>query len=359
MAAACAPEAPVAPDADVSFAKGGNVPGGSTGITPVRLDPKALGCSSSGARAVNSSPTTVAGGFCVRSGQPSPFIWSGGVSTLPVPESGMINAVSASGTAYGHRNFLPFFKAPGGAATYLPLPAGMSWGDVTTATDDDNLLFGYVDWQESTGSYRKAVSWSRAESGWTIDDFPGAVADVTPEGGLVVGALSGRAAYWTKVGGAWTSYTLPDGGALSAEANGVNETGSIIVGVRWMPLAGDPSQSYDEHVAWISNGGGGWDLEILGGLNILEGEAAGVSNQLDGSTVAVGWSWDDTSGPGGQLWAVAWRKAAGSAHFGAPLRLSPLSKGSTATANAVNSKGEVVGRAYSRSSAFAVMWRLP
>ena len=358
LASACTPEASVAPAADVSFAKGGNSPSGGTGLTPLRLDSKALGCSSSGALAMNSSSTTVAGGYCVRSGQQMPFIWNGGVSSLAVSEPGTINVVSASGTAYGHRNSLPFFKAPGGAATYLPMPAGMSWGNVTAATDDDNLLFGNVEWQEGNSYIQKPVSWARAETGWTINDFPGVVADVTPSGGLVVGSSGGRAAYWTNVSGSWTSHLLPDDGALSAQAKAVNETGSVIVGVRWVPLPSDPAQRYDEHVAWISDGAGGWNLQVLGGLNILEGEAADVSNQLDGSTVAVGSSWDDTTGPGGQLWAVAWRKPAGGAHFGAPLRLTPLAKGSTAMANAVNSKGEVVGRAYSRSAAFAVMWRL-
>ena len=358
IAAACAPDAPVAPAVDLSFAKGSN-PAGGTGITPIKLgDPKALGCSSAEAKAVNSASSTVVGGHCVRS-QPTPFLWTAGIATLPVAESGMINFVSGSGTAYGHRNSVPFLKAPSSPAVYLPMPAGMSAGDIRASTDDDDLLFGDLWWQDGANTYGKSAVWARTGSGWTISDFPGIPEDVTPNGAMVVGRSSGRAAFWTNVAGTWTPQPLPDNGATSSQAYGVNESGSVIVGVRYLQLTSDPSQSYDEHVAWVANGTGGWNLEILGGLNIGEGTAADVSDQLDGSTVAVGRSWDDTSGPGGQLWAVAWRKPAGSSHFAAPVRLAPLSKGSTAFANAVNSKGEVVGKAFTRSGGAAVMWKLP
>ena len=359
FAAACATEAPVAPEADISFAKGGNAPGGSTGISPVKLsDPKTLGCTSAAAYAVSNSSPTVVGGDCSRNGVSTPFLWSGGSATLPVSDAGSIAAVSASGTAYGMRNNLPFFIAPGGPATYLPLPAGMVRGSIHAVADDDNLLFGQVEWDEGVNTYINGAIWSRTESGWTISDSPGRVEDVTPDGGIAVGTRTGRAAYWENIGGTWTLQLLPDDGAITARATGVNETGSVVVGVRWIPLESDPSQTYDEHVAWISDGAGGWNLEILDGLNIREGTATDVSTQVDGSTVAVGRSWDDTSGRGGQLWAVAWRLPAGATHFSAPVRLSPLSRGSTAVANAVNPKGEVVGMAYSRAGSFAVMWRL-
>jgi uncharacterized membrane protein len=162
---------------------------------------------------------------------------------------------------------------------------------------------------------------------------------------------------WRNVSGSWIIQALPDGGAVSSRANAVNQTGTVIAGVRYIPLPSDPVQTYDEHVAWISDGAGGWTMKILGGFNIREGIAYGVADQIDGSTLVVGESWEDKGGQGSQLWAVAWKKPAGSTEFDPPVRLQPLSKGVPAAATDVNSKGQIVGSSYTGSSVFAVIWQ--
>ncbi|HEX9166886.1 MAG TPA: hypothetical protein VF862_13315, partial [Gemmatimonadales bacterium] len=135
-----------------------------------------------------------------------------------------------------------------------------------------------------------------------------------------------------------------------------------IVGVRELPLARDPTVMYDEHVAWIAAGGGGWVLVPLKGTdpNLNEGAGFGVADRTsDGSTIVAGFSWENTSGPGGKQWAVVWRRARGATAFDPPVRLQPLSKTGDAMASGVNTRGEVVGIAWTGSGSLSVMWRLP
>ena len=354
---ACSPEAPTSPDLEPSYARGGNGggdPAASTGILPVQLgDPKSLGCSSTRATSINDALQTVVGGSCSGSVTLNPFIWTSAGSSV-LPDTGDVLDVTASGAVAGRLDFRPFYREPGAAPAYLPMTTGMRWGEVSGITADGTFAVGNMSNETSGGG----ALWRFSGGTWVVEELAGSLWGVSSSGTMIVGAQNQRATYWTNAG-AWTATTLPDGGAVESHATAVNQAGTVIVGERNVPAQGDPSLRVRQHVAWISDGAGNWTLQVLGGLNILEGTAYSVATLLDGSVVAVGDSWEDKAGKGAQLWAVAWRKPAGASTFGAPIRLNPISKGQTAGASDINSKGEIVGYSNARIGTVAVMWKLP
>ena len=354
---ACSPEATTSPDLEPSYARGGSGGGGPTaptGILPIQLgDPKSFGCSSTRAVAVNDAPQTFVGGTCSGSLTLNPFLWTNGGGSV-LPDTGDVLDVTSGGAIVGRLDFRPFYREAGSTPVYLPITTGMQWGEVNGITAAGNFAVGSM----SSQTINSGALWTRAGGTWTVETFSGFPADVSPSGSIIVGSQNQRATVWTN-SGAWTPALLPDGGALESHAIAVNQAGTVVVGVRWVPLESNPSVRVDQHVAWISDGAGNWTLQVLGGLNVLEGEAVGVATQVDGSVVAVGESWEDKAGKGAQLWAVAWQKPAGATSFGAPIRLNPISKGQTAGASDVNSKGEIVGFSYARIGTVAVMWKLP
>ena len=140
---------------------------------------------------------------------------------------------------------------------------------------------------------------------------------------------------------------------------GINRAGTVIVGVRSLPLPSNPTTFYDEHVAWVKDGNaaGGWRLEPLPGTGVNEGRAYAVAT-VNGVVTVAGYSWENTSGPGGTMWAVVWRQQA-NGHFDTPQRLQPLSTTWGAEARDINGHGEVVGTAWTATGASAVLWKLP
>lgn len=356
----CSNEPLTSPDIEPSLARGSGGGGGkpvTPGIAAVQLgDLKQLGCSGTAANVINDAVSAVIGGHCSRASL-SPFIWSAGVGTI-IPDTGVVRAVALDGTVFGELDFIPFYRRPGMNPVHLPLPADVTGGSIEAASAGGNLLVGSVSWQVGTSGYGRPGMWTWNGSEWTFSEFPGNGTDITPNGSRIVGSSGGRATTWTLVGGVWSPQTLPDDGAYSSLANGVNQNGTVIVGERRVSLTSDPSVTYPEQVAWISDGAGGWSLKLLGGFNIREGSAKAVATQGDGSIVAVGRAWEDLSGGGEQLWAVAWRLRAGATEFDAPTRLNPLVKGMTAAANDINSRGEIVGYSYTRTAMVAVKWTL-
>jgi hypothetical protein len=355
--AACSPEVATSPDLEPTYARGGNgggEPAVSTGILPVQLgDPKSFGCSSTRAAAINDATQTVVGGSCSGPVTLNPFIWTTAGASV-VPDTGDVLDVAADGAVAGRLDFRPFYREPGNAPVYLPMTTGMRWGEVSGVTPDGTFAVGHMS-AETSGS---GALWKLSAGTWTVEEFSGDLWGVSASGTMVVGSQNQRATVWTNTG-MWTPTTLPDGGALDSHATAVNQAGTVVVGERNVPGQRDPSLRVKQHVAWISDGAGNWTLQVLGGLNILEGTAYSVATLLDGSVVAVGDSWEDKAGKGAQLWAVAWRKPVGASAFSAPIRLSPISKGQNAGASDVNSKGEIVGYSNGKLGAVAVMWKLP
>jgi len=362
FALGCATEQPAAPDLEIRLARGGSSGGGGGGgsttlIVPVRLDdPKSLGCTGTDGYVVNAGTPSMAGGDCAKSGKLWPYVWTAGAggTVLPIAD-GWVKAISSDGTVFGMASLRPFYKTPSGALTYLPyLSSANTGGDVSAAAANGSIVAGYVERAIAGGWTGDPVIWTWSGTEWSVASSPLFVNAINENGQVMAGGTT----VLTNVGGNWSQQTLPAGGAIRGNAMGINATGSVIVGTRTLPVTADPSKSYEQHVAWIADGAGGWTLSVLGAIDVGEGRAYSVADQQDGSTIAVGYTWQDKSGPRAQRWAVAWRKPAGAAEFGAPVRLQPLSKGASASAQSVNSKGEIVGTAATATSTVAVMWKL-
>jgi len=364
FALACTTEQSTAPDAEVRFARGGNGGGngGSTTIAPVRLDdPRKLGCSSTeGFLVYSATPTRVIGSCTRTSGIVSPYLWTSGAggSVLEL-ENAWVRGLTTDGTMFGEVNGSPFFQTVSGFATLLPMPTANPYGDVYDVTPNGETVVGAEERPTPSGWVQIPLVWTRAGTGpWGIEALPGVGNAVSASGQTIAGAYSGHAAIFERSGGPFEARTLPDGGAISSRALGINEDGTVVVGARSIPLTLDPTGSYEEHVAWILDAAGGWTLKVLGGLNVGEGRAYSAEYQTDGRLLVVGYSWEDKNGPNEQLWAVAWRQTSGSWDFDAPIRLEPITKGASAIAYSVNSKGEIVGTAWTRKSTVAVMWKM-
>jgi uncharacterized membrane protein len=248
----------------------------------------------------------------------------------------------------------------------LPLPTGFTGAITTAITPDGTWIVGYGG---ATDGPTRALRWSYSGGNWTVEEVGnGWASGVSATGDLIVGSdrggHTGRAVVWRLIGGSWVRQylTSPGSGDLPdiSEANDISADGTVIAGTRWVPLARDPSIQVDQHVAWVANGSGGWDQVLLKGADpdFEEGEAYGVARPADGSTLVVGYSWENTSGPGGKQWAVVWRGDAGGT-FGPPIRLQPLSNAYGAVARDVNGRGEVAGFAGTGNGSQPVMWKLP
>ena len=360
LVAACAGDAPTAPGEAPFMAKGGKPGDGSAGgIVPVTLvNNRSLGCGNSHAYAVSSGATTFATGACMQSGLPVPFVWraGSGAQTLALTPGGFGGtAVSDDGTIFGTTADLkPFVRALNTSAAFLPLPAGAIWGDVTDVTHDGSVATGSAS-NESDSFF---VLWRAAGSAWTVEPFPGYPAAIDADGDVIGGRLALQATVWQRPAGEWIPRELPDDGASKSRVTGINAAGTAIVGTRTLPATSDPSVEYEQPVAWLPDGMGGWSMQLLPGFTFSEGVANSVETLTDGRLVAVGWVWEDQPGGTEQRWAVAWLRSSGGT-FGAPVKLAPLSKGAPGDAEDVNARGEIVGAGWTRSGTSAVMWRLP
>jgi hypothetical protein len=239
------------------------------------------------------------------------------------------------------------------------LPTGVTWGQATGVTSDGLFAVGY-----GSTDYNpyKALWWSRTSvaGSWQTAEIigEGMARAVAAGGSLVVGVSGGNAVAWRRSGTTWATLVLQPAGP--SEAMAVNASGTMIAGERFLSLPKDPTTTYDQHTVWIASGGN-WMAEKLTGAdpNFDEGQALGIADQTDGSTLAVGFSWQDTSGSGGTRWAVAWRRASGATAFGPPILLQPLSTTWGAIASGVNTRGAVVGTGNTGSGSLPVMWNVP
>jgi uncharacterized membrane protein len=298
-------------------------------------------------------------------GNPSnkPFIWSAAIGTAATGKSlgHWPRAVSDNGTMVGSGpDFSPAEFDLSGTAKALPLPDGVLWGEATGITRDGLYAVGYG--QTGYNSPYYVLWWGRSSSSGPWQQARiiglGMARGVAAGGSLVVGNLDGRAVAWRSNGAGWDRMDLQPAGPGGAEA--VTASGRVIVGARELPLANAPSGTYSEPTAWVASGGT-WLAQTLRGAdpNFDEGTVYGVADQADGSVVAAGFAWQNTSGPGGTPWALAWRLPAGATTFNLPAKLQPLSSIWGASAWAVNSRGQIVGTGYTGSGRYPVMWKLP
>jgi len=363
---ACA-EVPTAPVDSPAYAKGGKPGGGGSGggdgVVPIKLgNLKEIGCSGGEAYAISANTTPLVVGMAqgCRSGM-KPLIWSAATGLAPTGSSpgDLARAVSDNGVIVGPTQdgqIVPAEFSMTGQVRRLPLPNGHAWADPTGITPDGSMVVGFGG--DGVGSH-EVIRWTRSgAASWSIEIIgPGVAYGVSGDGRLIAGAGAGRPAVWMRDGTGWSGQTLTseDGSALA-----VNRPGTVVVGYRSPARAGTPDGRADVHTAWSLEPGGHWRVETLKGIDPAfdEGQALGVSSQLDGSTLIVGLSWEVSSGPGGTLRAVAWRRAADAPGFGTPIRLAPLSPAYGAIAYGVNSRGEVVGMAGTGKGFVPVMWRL-
>lgn len=367
--AACA-DLPTATSDAPALAKGGKPGGGDpvggSEVVPIRLgNLKDIGCSGAEAYAISSaaSPLVVGIGYGCRNPYNKPFIWSAATGLQPTGSSpgDFARAVSDNGLIVGPTRdglIVPGEFSMAGVSRLLPLPAGFTWGDPTGVTPDGLVVVGYgggwdisfvLRWQRSSA----AAAWPPAE----VIGIGGA-RGVSADGNLIIGGQSGKPAAWVRDLGGWRLDLLD---TEKGVANAVDRAGTTAVGFRWLPSTRDPSILHDVPTAWTRQPDGSWTVETLRGADPAfdEGEAHSVATQQDGSTVAVGFAWENTSGPGGTQWALAWRRAPGAGGFGPPVRLQPVSSTYGAVAYGVNTQGEVVGGAWTGRGTVPVMWRLP
>jgi hypothetical protein len=352
--------------------KGGR-PGGGGGSTitgPITLGaPGDMGCRWTEAYGINAAAVPLVAGMAGGCGNPynKPFIWSAPTGAATGNSTGVwARAASDNGivVGMGPGQEPVIFDDNGAVQTVLTRPKGYTTGEATSITSDGTVIVGFAYSVAENGKH--PFLWQRTSTGWgegePIPSNGGWAWGVTRVGDelRIVGAVSsgGRhgAALWSRTSSGWTLVQLN----ADSDANAVNATATVIAGTRKLPLPGDPTRTYYEHVVWVDQGADGWQVATLKGAdpNFDEGEALGIADQPDGSTVVVGYSWQNTSGTGGTQWAVAWTRAAGATAFGSPKLLPPLSKKWGATASGVNSRGEVVGAGSTGSSSNAVMWKL-
>jgi uncharacterized membrane protein len=356
LALACSNDEPTVPDISPRYAR--PTGGSGTTIPAVQLgNLKQINCSETQAYSINDATPSTVGGYCFRNGAYRPYLWST-TGTRVLADTGMVHAVALDGSAYGELDFKPFKWLPDGSTTLLPLASGRSWGSVYAVGANGQSAFGESQWMDGNNTLSESSAWSFDGASWSVNT-PGFYAnDVTPSGQHAAGASGAHAARWTLSAGTWSADALPDEGALSSVALGINQDGSVLSGKIERPNTADPSVTHFEPVVWISNVSGGWNIKHLGGLNIVEGSAVSVSTQTNGTVIAVGEAWEDLPGPNAQLWAVAWKLPLGASQFNAPIRLSPAAGGVPAWANDINSRGEVVGGSYTKTTQVAVMWKL-
>jgi len=370
LLAACSREATTGPNEAPALAKGGTSGGTTTtGIMPAKLgNPKDLGCSSTYALGLNSAASVQVVGQAVCGGQTRIFFWSSTTGPrLLGKDTATANAIAGDGASVGwwtqrtKARTWAFFFPSGGTISALPLPSdnGTQYAQANDISEDGGSAVGF-------GEEGRAFLWTRSTGPWTGPEILPAngssavAASVSDGGGTVAGTQGNHATVWTRSGGQWIATQLPTGDQVrEGTAKGINRTGTVLVGFRSLPLPSNPATFYDEHVTWVKDGtsAGGWRLEPLPGTGVNEGRAYAVAG-VNGVTTVAGYSWEDTVGPGGTMWAVVWRQQA-NGHFGTPQRLQPLSTGWSAQARNINGDGVVVGTATTRSGASAVMWRLP
>lgn len=353
--------------------KGGKPGGGGGGtiLGPLTLGvPADIGCRSTETHGISAVGPLVVG-MASGCGNPrsKPFIWSAQTGIAATGSSAGVWASAASddgiivGMGPGQEPVI--FDEYGGVATVLARPAGYTTGEATNITSDGTAIVGYV--YSVSENDNHPFLWRRTSSGWgegePIPSGGGWAWGVMRAGDAirVVGAASYGAWYgavlWNRTNSGWQHIELN----LNSDANAINAAGTVIAGTRYVPLPSDPTTTFPEHVVWeVDPDTGRWRMSTLKGAdpNFDEGEASGIADQPDGSTVVVGYSWQNTSGAGGTQWAVAWTRAAGTTGFGSPKLLPPLSKKLGATAAGINSRGEVVGTSPSGTSLYAVMWKL-
>ena len=356
FAAACSNEEPTAPDLSPRYARPSG--GSQTAITPIQLgNLKQINCTQTSAYSINDAVPSTVGGYCVRNGDFRPYLWSAAASKV-LANTGMVRAVALDGSGFGEMDFKPFKWQPNGSTVMLPLPDGRPWGTVYEVNADGTAAYGNSQWQEGNNGLAESAAWSFDGSSWSLSNPGFSPSDLTPSGLIAAGGNAGHAARWTLSAGTWSAEALPDDGALSSAALGINQDGSVLSGRIERPNSADPTKTHFEPVVWVSNGTGGWTLMHLGGLNIVEGSAVSVSTQTNGTVVAVGEAWEDLPGSNSQLWAVAWKLPVGASEFDAPTRLSPITRGVSAWATDINSHGEIVGSSYTKTTIVAVMWKL-
>jgi uncharacterized membrane protein len=356
FAAACTNEISTSPQIDVRYAKGGGGKpggGGSVAITPVQLSGRT--CSSAAALATNDAGAVTIGGYCVAK-QTSPFIWTPAGSSI-IADTGEVLDVALDGAIVGDLDFKPFYRAPNSQPVILPMN-GRTWGVAEGVSADGTVAVGNLQVSQGSTTVFESAVWTKNGSAWELGTISGFGKKISADARSIAGYAAGHASVWQYSAGAWIAATLPDAGAISSRAYGINQDGTVIVGQREVPLSDGRPGTYEQPVVWTYDGAT-WSMSVLQGINIQEGGAYGVATRLDGSIVAVGYAWEDKAGAGQQQWAVAWVKPVGESQFGAPTRLEPVTKGSYAEARDVNARGQIVGTAAARIGSTAVMWQLP
>lgn len=386
----CSREPPTGTSEAPALAKGGKPSGGGSTLIPyVKLaNLKALGCSAAAPRDISpqSPSATVVRvvGYAVCGGSMRLFTWTGSSGASLIGDAtfqGIVEGVADDETMVGD------LRAPGPPAfvinrgatsSILPLPTtGYLYAEASAVSRDGNFAAGYgaklnqgfADCGQYGSCAYHLLRWSRSGSGWAgpvvVSDTGGSAAAITADGRLIVGSLKGHAVLWSQ-GTPWNVQRLPEdlnGGtvALGSDGHAINGNGDVIVGSRLLPLQRDPTIQYDEHAVWRKDGTI-WKIEPLKGYNIAEGIAYDVAD-YHGTTVVVGYSWDNTSGKGGTQWPTYWtwdRNAATT--FSPPNRLSQINEAWGGSATAVNSLGQIVGVSATGSLSageYPVMWKLP
>lgn len=338
---------------------GGKGGGGTESLAPVSLgSPADIGCSSTEVYRVSFDGSFAVGmaNGCGPGIYNQPFTYTASSQTLGLlgDGSGIGSGfdVSETGLAVGWSWLGPaIFDVD--TTTALPLPDGFTPGQPNAITDDGLLVAGYA-CTPNGASY--AFVWFREGDDWVaeqIEDSASAANAIVAYGNeyRIVGSADGQAVMWTgEPGGPWTRRDLAPGRSRAAD---ISADGTVIVGTHWLP--------YDTHVAWVEDTHGGWIEQVLKGADpsFDEGRAFGVGQLADGSIVAAGFSWQNSAGPGGTKWAVAWRLDSRTATFGAPILLPPVSKKWGAVASDVSPTGDVFGTASTGNGHLAVKWALP
>jgi probable HAF family extracellular repeat protein len=158
------------------------------------------------------------------------------------------------------------WTADGGPVPLPPLP-GAKRGDATAASGDGNVVVGISD-------DNRAFRWT--PSSGTLDLGSGRIHDVSTDGSVMVGTVSGEAFRWTASGDmGGLGFLAPPPGQVS-EAFGVSPDGSVVVGRSTAGLLLD----YGEAFRWTADDG-------MIGLGHLPGgnSSQAVDASADGSVI--------------------------------------------------------------------------